>query len=114
MPYSDFKEKRGYPRFTVRIPVRYTDPNLNAAIQTQTYDISQEGLSLFTDKELAPETSLDVYLQMTDNGEEIPARGRVIWSKKFTAQDKYRVGLKLEGQKLKPIPLVLRILSQKK
>jgi hypothetical protein len=111
-PYPQFKEKRLHPRFAVSIPVQYTDPSLNASFQTQTHDISEEGLGLITDKALNADTLLEICLRMTDNGQEIPAKGRVVWSKKL-ASDKYRIGLKLEGTKLKPIPLVLRILSQR-
>jgi len=109
MPDIPFTEKRAFPRFPISIPLSYRDPNLCSVVNTKTYDISAMGIGLVTDKELSPDTCLQICLHMVDNGEKINIKGKVAWVAKF-ASDKYRVGIKLE-EKLKPIPLVLRSIN---
>jgi len=113
MENSEFIEKRAFPRFPVNIQLRYLDAGLDKIIRTQTFDISAQGLCMIADKELPPGFSLDIFLQMIDDGEKIYRKGKVVWAN-VIGSEKYRVGIKLEEPRLEPIPLVLRtIMSQK-
>jgi hypothetical protein len=109
MDNLSFVEKRIFPRFQISIPLNCLDLNSNIAINTQTCDISAEGLCTIIDKEISPGASLDICLNMPDNGEQICKRGRIIWSKRINSD--YRVGIKLEAPKLNTIMLVLRIIN---
>ena len=114
MDDSAFVEKRAFPRFSVNIPLHYSQINADDKIKAQTHDISAQGLGLVTEQALLPGTQLEVWLQMRDNSEEILHKGRVAWSS-YISDNKYRAGIKLDQPDLKPIPLVLRtIYSQEK
>jgi hypothetical protein len=113
MENPSFEEKRAFPRFPVTISLTYLDPNSNKVLESETHDISAQGLGIFTDEELPPGIYIDINLNMPDNGEKISHKGKVVWSKKIYPL-KYRAGLKLEEPKIKPISLVLRIINYQK
>ncbi len=112
---SDFFEKRADRRFPVNIPLTYTDLNNHRKAEACTRDISAQGLCMLVeaDEDFNPGVELEICLQMTDNAELIYLKGRVVWSG-LVVCDKQRVGILLEGQKLKVISLVLRILKSQK
>lgn len=105
-----FKERRIFHRFTINIPASYVDPLLNKTLNAQTHDISVEGLGLVSERKLTVGTILEICLQMTDNGEKIVVKGKVVWLT-LTDDNKYRAGIKLEGPRLEPVPLVLRTIQ---
>ena len=111
---SDFSgERRCAARFPLKVPLSYCEPTSQQAIYAQSQDISNEGLSFIADKEIPPGLHLDIYLHMPDTGEEIYRRARAIWSKAL-AYGKYRVGVRLESEKLKAIELALRIINMRR
>ena len=110
MMNSDYKEKREYPRFQISVPVSVTAVDLGETSRTQTYDISAEGLGIIADKELPIGALLKLRLIMSDNGEEIPRNGKVIWSKNIS-NGKFRTGIKIDEPTLKPIVIVLRTID---
>ena len=63
-----------------------------------------------TNEALVPDTPLDIWLQMPDNGEKIYIQGRVVWSN-LIEPDKYRVGVDLENMELDPILLALKTIQ---
>jgi N-acetyl-anhydromuramyl-L-alanine amidase AmpD len=114
MPNSPFREKRSFPRFTVSIPLCYTQSDSNRTIQAQTHDISALGLCIVTDEKLPAGDCLGICFQMVDNAEQIYRKGRVVWSGPGD-YNKFKIGVQLEEPKLKPISMVLRtIKSQNK
>jgi hypothetical protein len=112
MQIIPFTERRAYPRFPIRISLSYLDPYSNLTVNTETYNISAIGLCMVTEKELPLDTCLEVCIHMDDNGEKIYRKGKVVWVEKCDS-NKYKVGIKLDEQKLKPIPLVLRTINHK-
>jgi len=50
---------------------------------------------------------------VADNGEEILRKGKVVWSRMVNSI-KYRIGIKLEEPNLKPIPIILRTIGNKR
>jgi Tfp pilus assembly protein PilZ len=111
MSNNGFKDKRAFPRFPISIRVTLMDPYLcGQIIVAQTKDISVGGVGIITENKLTAGSELNICLYMSDNGEEINLKGKAVW---ITAIDseRYRVGVKLEGCNLKPIPLVLRFLN---
>jgi len=104
-------DRRKFPRYEVSLFSKNFDSNLQRQIEAHTKDISVQGIGLFTLQQLPVGTSLDICLYMPDNDEQVQIRGIVIWSS-LVGPCKYRAGIKLERAELKPVPIVLRTLSQ--
>jgi len=101
-----FKERRSQPRFLAKVPLSFYEPNTPQIINAQTHDISAQGISIITSKEIPVGTTLDINIQMPDTGEKIFRRGKVVWSSLLNHSG-YKLGIKLEEPPLKPIALVL-------
>lgn len=110
MQEQSFVEKRAFSRFPISISVICFHPALHKPVKTKTHDISAQGLGLITDKKLQPGDSLDLCLEMPDNGEKINRKAVVVWIS-MIGSNTGRVGIKLEEAKLKPVPLVLRVIN---
>ncbi len=106
------QERRKSVRFLVAIPFKYVSANIKNINLTCTQNISGQGLGLISDEELPLNTPLIICLKVPDNGEEITLEAEVVWSMQIDAS-KYRCGLKLKSQPIKPIPLVLRTIYSK-
>jgi len=104
-------DRRKFPRYEVSLFSRNFDANLQRESEAHTKDISAQGIGLFTIRQLPVGTSLDICLYMPDNDEQIHTRGIVIWSS-LAGPAKFRAGIRLEKMDLKPVPIVLRALSQ--
>ncbi len=105
-----FKERRAFPRFSVKVLLKFLDLNLNNHAESQTNNVSAKGLCLVTDEDLDAETPLDIWLEMPDNGEQIYVKGRVVWSS-MIEPNKYRIGVNLENTELNPILLALKAIQ---
>jgi len=109
---NSFSEKRAYQRFPIRIPTTYYDPNLNREIQAHTCDISVEGICIVTECTLSPGNYLDISLKIVDEGRKLLHKAMVVWVS-MTKGDIYKVGIRLEEDKLDPIPIALKCLKRK-
>lgn len=107
---SFFTERRAFPRFPVKIPLGFYESGSPEQTNTQTHDISAQGICIVACKEIPAGDFLDIYLQMPDTGEKIYRRGKVVWSSSIN-HTTYKLGIKLEDSPLKPIPLVLRAIK---
>lgn len=103
-------ERRISRRFTITIPSSYIDPVLNRTVDALTHDISREGTGIISEKRLAPGTIVEFCLCMADNKEKIFVKGTVIWLNRLE-NNRYRIGIKLDGPRLGPISLVLRTIQ---
>lgn len=112
MENSPIKDRRAYTRFRITLSSCCSKSDFNHTIDVQTNDISAGGICIIADKELPAGTWLDIYVKIMDNGEEVHKKGIVIWSNKNDS-GKYRMGIKLEGEKLNPIPIILRTVKAK-
>ncbi|MFA5145077.1 MAG: PilZ domain-containing protein [Candidatus Omnitrophota bacterium] len=111
MSSISFEEKRSFPRFPIKIPLVCLDENSNKDLEAaEVFDISAQGIGIITNEELSLGVRLNITLKMPDNGEQVSRKGKVIWIRKIQPV-KYRTGVKLEEPKIKPIPLVLRIIN---
>lgn len=111
MPNDGFKERRAATRFSVRLQASYRDSLLlEEPIPAETRDIGASGIGFITNRELPCGLQLNICLRMPDNGEEVKLKGTVIWASPAAA-GKYRVGVRLEEPRFKPIPLVLRFIK---
>jgi hypothetical protein len=99
-------DKRRTPRFQVSIPVGqivYNDKH----VTSHTFDISADGLGLLMDAEIPLGQTIEMCLHMPDNGEAINFHGKAVWMT-VAGPNRYRAGIVIEEEHLKPIPLVLR------
>jgi len=109
---TSFSEKRTYQRFPIRIPASYYDSNLDRDIQAHTCDISVEGICIVTECTLSPGNYLDITLKIVDEGRKFLPKAKVVWVS-MIKDDIYKVGIRLEGDKLDPIPIALKSLMNK-
>ena len=105
-----FKERRTQPRFLAKIPLSFYEPDTLQIVYAQTHDISAQGISIVTPKDIPVGTTLDIYIQMPDTGEKIFRRGKVVWLSSLNHSG-YKLGIKLEEPPLKPIALALRAIK---
>ena len=113
MQNTPFIEKRIFPRFKISIPLSFLDLKSDKLLTQQTHDISTQGLCIVANQEFPLGANLDMRIQMIDNNEKIYVKGNVVWYRMIDS-GKYRIGIKLEDSKLKPIPLVLRTIMAKR
>jgi len=104
------REKRQFVRFIISIPLKLVKMGKGCHSPASTNDISAKGIGLIAIEELAVNATVDIVLEMPDNGEKIPVQAEVVWLKKI-GPDKFRAGLMLKDSQIKPIPLVLRTLN---
>jgi hypothetical protein len=104
---AKFQDRRIFERFPAKLSLRFLDPKSNTEGQAQTQDISAKGIGLVTDRELAPHTPLEMWVDMPDKGEPLYTRGEVVWSKPASATE-YRAGVSLEQADLMGLSRALR------
>jgi len=100
-------DRRLFARFGAELSLKYSNSDPKVQIKARIRDLCAKGLGMLTDKVLAPDTHLDIWLKMPDNGEEIFTKGKVIWSERIEP-NKYRVGIELEEPELMVISIILR------
>jgi len=105
-------DKRKSPRFPVTIFARNKDLASGRETPVHTFDISATGIGLMSDQEIPLDKLLEITLCMPDNGEQVHAVGKAVWTS-LAGPHKYRVGVILEDSVLKPIPLVLRTIRMR-
>ena len=115
MSGDDFREKRTYTRFEVNIPVNYFIHDQSEPVYFgKTRDISPTGLGLLCEQDAGVRQgiSLDICIRVPDS-QYLKLKGRVVWTS-ATVDGKYRIGIELEGEKLKPIPILLQVIRSQK
>jgi len=105
-------EKRKLVRFLISIPLKHVKLEVQKLKATCTHDISGQGLGVISAEQLPLHTSLILCLRIPDNNEELQVEAEAVWSMQI-GDSQYRSGLKLKGQPIKPIPLVLRTIYSK-
>ncbi len=107
MEKPESEDKRIFARLSADLPLRFLEPDANVEGEGNTRDISAKGIGFLANKELVPNTSLEMWLGIPDRGEPLYTRGRVIWSK-MIKPNQYRTGVNLEKADLMGVSRVLR------
>ncbi|RKY33086.1 MAG: hypothetical protein DRP74_00850 [Candidatus Omnitrophota bacterium] len=107
MQEESSSDKRHFARFPVKLSARFLNMYSNRWRLVKTHDVSLRGVGLFTDEQLAPDTSLEIWLPIPDKGETLYAWGNVAWSK-MVEPDKYRTGVNLGGTDLSEVIQALK------
>lgn len=102
------EDRRCFFRFPAAVPVSYRDADNNVLGEGETRDISAKGIGFFTDKEMAPDTSLDIWLKVPDRENGIYVKGDIVWSR-LVEPNRYRVGVSLEKVDFISMSHVLRL-----
>lgn len=109
MQKANFKDRRIFERFSVKLPARFLGANSDKEKEAQTFDVSAKGIGLVSNEELRPNTVLEIWLHIPDKGQPLYARGKVAWSKTINA-DEHQAGVNLEKADLMGMSRILRIM----
>ncbi|MFC1804786.1 PilZ domain-containing protein [Candidatus Omnitrophota bacterium] len=101
------QDRRVFERIPASFPVKIFDLNSNQEGVAVTQDISAKGLGLLANLALQPNSKLELWLQIPDQGDPLYTRGKVAWSQP-QGEAEYRVGIELESADLMGLSRVLR------
>lgn len=105
--FLEKEDRREFVRFSADLHLKFLDPNTNKEKEGKVYDISAKGLGILTNEQLADNTTLEMWIESSDDGQALYRTGKVVWSK-HVEPDKYRVGIRLDKADLIGIARVLR------
>ena len=105
--FDSSKDRRDFVRFSVDLRVQFLDPVNNTRGEAQTKDISAKGIGMFTSEQLAPQTQLEMWVDVPNKAVPLYIKGKVVWSR--PAEDnKYRVGICLDRADLIGVSHILK------
>lgn len=108
MATEKFEDRRIFERFPVNFPMRFLETNSYEENPAQVRDISAKGVGMVSKKKLAPESKLELWLDIPDKGEPLYIRGNVSWSQPVGNYE-YRSGINFEKADLLGLARVLRV-----
>jgi hypothetical protein len=100
-------DRRIFERIPIELPLRFLDLASNREGLAQTHDINARGIGIITDEKVLPDTSLEIWLQTSNNDVLLHTRGMVVWSKQIEV-NQHRIGINLEKVELMRIAVILR------
>lgn len=106
-------DRRQNVRYEVTFIARAVHGLLGEEITCSSHDISAKGFGINLDRPLMLGEIVDVTFIMPDNAEQIETRGMVIWVQPVEGK-RYRAGVAITDQELRPIPMVLRSINVRK
>ena len=105
-------DRRTFERFRLQLPLESPDGNYLQQYHLCAHDISAAGLGVISDRDLTPGSAIDISFHVPDTNKELPAQGKVIWSRKVN--NSFRVGVALEQTGLMKVSTILRFLFSKR
>lgn len=87
-----FKERRKYVRLQATVQVNYKIIGKPGAVEVFSKNISAGGLCVVADKELSPDTPLQLEIKIPDLKAPIQAIGRVVWQNDIGTGDAKSIG----------------------
>lgn len=93
------EDRRIFERFLTALPLKYLDLKRGKEGNAKTRDLSAKGLGLIANEELAPQTLLEIWIQLSDKTDPFYTRAEVVWSKRIGFNE-CQVGLNLEKAEL--------------
>ena len=101
------EERRHNVRYEVTLLAKIIHGLTGDELTVNSHDISSDGVGIIVDRPLMCGEILDITFIMPDNAEQVETRGMVIWVGS-PEQQRYRAGVAITDQELRPIPMVLR------
>ncbi|RJP27895.1 MAG: PilZ domain-containing protein [Candidatus Omnitrophota bacterium] len=102
------EDKRIFARINAKFALRFIDSDTGKEGSAQTLDISAKGIGFITKEEVPRPSSLEMWLDIPDQGESFYTRGQVAWSKRLSPAQN-RIGIELEKADLMGLSRVLRL-----
>ena len=100
MEYNNSTDKRLFARIPTELPIRLLASGQEEECSARTVDISANGIGLVCKEEFAPQTSLEMWLEMPETKSSFYTRGEVVWSHQIPESEEYRTGIRLEKAEL--------------
>jgi len=100
-------DKREFVRFSVDLQLKFLDPKTNKEKEAQVHDINAKGIGILANEELAKDTTLEMWIEVSGNKQPLYTKGKVIWSKQIEP-NKYRIGISLDKVDLIGVSRILR------
>jgi hypothetical protein len=101
------EERRQTVRYDVALFVKMIHGLKGDETFVTSHDISANGVGLLVDRPLMLGEIVDLTFVMPDNEDQVETRGMILWVCALE-QNRYRAGVEITEQKLRPIPMVLR------
>jgi hypothetical protein len=90
-------DRRIFTRLSVKLPLRFLEPGDKREHHAQVINISANGIGFINKKRLAPNTYLQMWLNMPDHCKPLYIIGKVIWSKSLEIiPSRWRVGAEVK------------------
>ena len=100
MEYNNSSDRRLFARIPAKVPIRLLAAGQEEECKAQTVDISANGIGLVAGEQFAPQTSLEMWLDLPDTKGPFYTRGEVVWSQQIKDTPEYRTGVRLEKAEL--------------
>ena len=101
------EERRHNVRYEVTFLAKVIHGLTGDELTVNSHDISSDGVGIIVDRPLMLGEIVDITFIMPDNSQHVETRGMVVWIGPLE-QERYRAGVALTDQELRPIPMVLR------
>ena len=101
------EDNRVFERINARFPLRFLDSVSGREGESQTVDISANGVGLVTHEALDLHTPLEMWMRIPDQHEPFYTRGEIVWSSSLGDPRQKRFGVRLEKAELMGLARVL-------
>lgn len=106
---ENFKERRKYERFKIKLEAKLINLNDKKESSGYTVDLSANGVGLVSNQNIPPDTKVEIWIKNPHNQKSIYMKGRLVWSKPLQDSN-YRLGVELEDVDLVGLAQVLELL----
>lgn len=104
-------ENRIFERIPFNFPLKILNLETSDTSLAETTDMSAKGMGLSSTTRLLPQTTLDVWVDISGQSEPFYVRGEVIWCQR-SLDDKYKAGVNFIKPELMGVARVLRALGK--
>lgn len=100
MQENNAADRRIFARIPKSLPVRFLAAGEDKECKGQTVDISANGISLVSEKNLSPQTAVEMWVELSTRQIPFYTRGEVVWSRFLEGEGKQRLGVRLDKAEL--------------
>ena len=101
------RDRRVFERICISLPLTLIDLDTNRELEARTCDVSAKGLGIVSNKSLASQDRLELWLHMPDEKDPLYTRGTVVWARPEEGGEQ-RIGVSLERAELMGMSRVFR------
>jgi hypothetical protein len=99
MENNNSEDRRIFARIAKALPVRFLASGQDTECRAETTDISAQGVGIVSRRRLAPQTRLEMWLDLPNSHNPFYTRGEVVWSSSADAAEQ-RAGIRLDKAEL--------------